>query len=573
MNNSLLLKRLRQANHPKSRKLGMLFAASPLKNRSYSCNNAIPEYIEAAACEIYEALHAFLRYDHIPNPNGGPDLPWVAEIRIPVVREINPKTGKTYEHVEATWFDKDHIDDLTAVLASHWCQPPGILGPYEKYAEGIYWTINPVSPGHLENYGSQLERRKKGTTTDNDIVARYWLPLYADATRRDPVTGASIKVVSSTDDEKAKIAKLVAKTREYLVGDLGWPEPVQVDTGNGYADYYALPGLPIPRCPDPENLGCLKYDAAADTLVRDVIHAIAARFKNELGSIDDAVFNPSRVMKVPGTYARKVKHTSTRPHRASKLLHVPPTITPVTVEQLNRVLGPAHAAPNRGHAAPKRPATRRARPNGHRAGAGVTRPEGGGQQGQAPGKSPLERAKGYIDKVPGAVSGNGGHQTTWEALVLPIRRFDLPRDAAEELAAYYNERCEPPWSEAELAHKLNDIYSDRYKADDWGKYIEDEPAEDAEASETEDSESGLNVPVNNPKRLAKATLTQQFAHPEGSTLHHWGGTWWAWRDAAYALTEPEIIEDIITRVAELEFERDHRDKLAAYHARQAKKAD
>src|SRR5512143_1158700 len=40
MNNSLPLKRLRQANHQKSRKLGMLFAASPLKNRSYSCNNA-----------------------------------------------------------------------------------------------------------------------------------------------------------------------------------------------------------------------------------------------------------------------------------------------------------------------------------------------------------------------------------------------------------------------------------------------------------------------------------------------------------------------------------------------------
>jgi len=40
MNNSLLFKRLQQANHPKSRKWGMLVAASPLKNRSYSCNNA-----------------------------------------------------------------------------------------------------------------------------------------------------------------------------------------------------------------------------------------------------------------------------------------------------------------------------------------------------------------------------------------------------------------------------------------------------------------------------------------------------------------------------------------------------
>src|SRR5512135_3827907 len=88
---------------------------------------SIPEYIEAAACEIYEALHAFLRYDHIPNPNGGPDVPWVAEIRIPVAREINPKTGVTYTSVEAAWFDKERIEDLAAVLASDWCQPPGIL--------------------------------------------------------------------------------------------------------------------------------------------------------------------------------------------------------------------------------------------------------------------------------------------------------------------------------------------------------------------------------------------------------------------------------------------------------------
>src|SRR5512135_2013840 len=41
MNNSLLLNRLWQTNHPKSRKLGILFAASPLKIRSYSCNNAL----------------------------------------------------------------------------------------------------------------------------------------------------------------------------------------------------------------------------------------------------------------------------------------------------------------------------------------------------------------------------------------------------------------------------------------------------------------------------------------------------------------------------------------------------
>ena len=56
MNNSLPLKRLRQANHPKSRKLGMLFAASPLKNRSYSCNNAVCQRTSVALLT------------HIPHP-------------------------------------------------------------------------------------------------------------------------------------------------------------------------------------------------------------------------------------------------------------------------------------------------------------------------------------------------------------------------------------------------------------------------------------------------------------------------------------------------------------------------
>jgi hypothetical protein len=174
---------------------------------------------------------------------------------------------------------------LAVELASHWCQPPELLGPHDKYAEGgIYWTINPVTPSHLENHGSRLGRRKQGTTRDVDVVARYWLPIDADAVRRDIITGAPLSVVSSTVDEKAAIAKLIAQVREYLVGDIGWPEPVQVDTGNGYADFYALPGIPIPRCPDPDNPGCLKYDVTADTLVRDVIHALSHKFTGELGS-------------------------------------------------------------------------------------------------------------------------------------------------------------------------------------------------------------------------------------------------------------------------------------------------
>ena len=118
-----------------------------------------------------------------PTQPADPDLPWVSEIRIPVAKETNPKTGKIYTNVEAAWFDKPGIDDIAAELASRWCQPPELLGQYDKYAEGgIYWCINPITPAYLENYGSTLQRRKTGTARDVDVVARYWLPIDADAT-------------------------------------------------------------------------------------------------------------------------------------------------------------------------------------------------------------------------------------------------------------------------------------------------------------------------------------------------------------------------------------------------------
>ena len=174
----------------------------------------------------------------------------MSEIRIPSVVETSKKTGKVYTNVEAAWFDTDGIDDIAAELASRWCQPPELLGDYDKYAEGgIYWCINPVTPSHLESYGSVLQRRKTGLTRDVDIVARYWLPIDADALRVDRITGAQLSVVSSTSTEKASIGKLISIARDWLCGTMGWPEPVSVDTGNGYALYYASARHPDPQVP------------------------------------------------------------------------------------------------------------------------------------------------------------------------------------------------------------------------------------------------------------------------------------------------------------------------------------
>ena len=88
--------------------------------------------------------------------------------------------------------------------------------------------------------------------------------------------------------------------------------------------------------------------------------------------------------------------------------------------------------------------------------------------------------------MPHAISGiynsNGqkGHDATFTGLGKVIRRFALPREMAEEAIGDWNSRCEPPWSDEELAHKLDSIYADGHDADDWGKFLDDDYDDDPE---------------------------------------------------------------------------------------------
>lgn len=69
----------------------------------------------------------------------------------------------------------------------------------------------------------------------------------------------------------------------------------------------------------------------------------------------------------------------------------------------------------------------------------------------------LERARLYLERIPGAISGSGGHdQTFWAACAL-VQGFDLQlHDAFDLLTNDYNPRCQPPWSDRELLHKVTD---------------------------------------------------------------------------------------------------------------------
>lgn len=67
---------------------------------------------------------------------------------------------------------------------------------------------------------------------------------------------------------------------------------------------------------------------------------------------------------------------------------------------------------------------------------------------------PLQRARRYIARCPRAISGSGGHDATYRVAAILVNGFGLSEAEALTLLEEWNVLCEPPWSAAELLHKI-----------------------------------------------------------------------------------------------------------------------
>jgi hypothetical protein len=66
-----------------------------------------------------------------------------------------------------------------------------------------------------------------------------------------------------------------------------------------------------------------------------------------------------------------------------------------------------------------------------------------------------ERASAYLERLPPAIAGSGGHAATFNAAAVLTRGFAMPEaDALPLLLAWNQSHCQPPWSEADIRHKL-----------------------------------------------------------------------------------------------------------------------
>lgn len=66
----------------------------------------------------------------------------------------------------------------------------------------------------------------------------------------------------------------------------------------------------------------------------------------------------------------------------------------------------------------------------------------------------IARARAYLAAMPPAVSGDGGHAATFKAALALTWGFGFNDATALPLLEEYNARCSPPWTVAELEHKL-----------------------------------------------------------------------------------------------------------------------
>jgi hypothetical protein len=60
----------------------------------------------------------------------------------------------------------------------------------------------------------------------------------------------------------------------------------------------------------------------------------------------------------------------------------------------------------------------------------------------------------YLSRCAPAISGSGGHNQTFSVAGTLTHGFGLDEEAALAWMRVYNQKCEPPWSEAELLHKV-----------------------------------------------------------------------------------------------------------------------
>lgn len=327
------------------------------------------------------------------------------------ILKVGNPTGKFFD-TYAGYYEYSQIDKLISDLWPY-CN---LFNPKGIYATGVYTVLNPINPDLLARSYNKL-KITKSTATDEDILYRRWLPIDCDPSRPADI--------SSTSEEKKLSFNRAKEIRSFLIEEIGFPEKsfIYANSGNGSHLPVFIENLP--------------NDDVSKNLTINCLRALDNKFTDNKVKIDNTVFNASRIWKLYGSIARKGDSIPSRRHSYAKILEVPEKLESCPKELLEKLASLAAKEEKKNYSIPN--VVNFSKNNNNSTNLD-------------------DRINNYIDCIPSAISGNGGHNATFYVADVVVNGFNLSIEQAMPYMHKYNERCQPPWTEGELLHKVQDAF-------------------------------------------------------------------------------------------------------------------
>lgn len=183
----------------------------------------------------------------------------------------------------------------------------------ELEADGVYVTLNPVIEKCLSRAANKF-KPNINRTKDEEIASLRNLLIDID-----PVGPTR---TPASKDQKKKAWMTTRKIRKNLK-KLGFPKSLTDDSGNGYHLIYKI-----------------KKDNTEENtkLINTFLISLAKKYGSPEVKIDTSVGNPSRLVRLPGTFNRKGKDTPETPHRLAKIKTIPDKPKLLTFRKLKKFI-------------------------------------------------------------------------------------------------------------------------------------------------------------------------------------------------------------------------------------------
>jgi hypothetical protein len=190
---------------------------------------------------------------------------------------------------------------------------------WSGHCRAVFVTLNPVEPPSRLRVLNRLIRLRIDQTDDSAIVRRRWLLIDIDPVR--------LPQTSSTVGQHEASMHRARQVRRWLT-EVGWPQPILADSGNGTHLLYSL---------DLENT------SGTTAVIQRALAGMDLRFSDSTVAIDASVWDAARFVKLYGTLAAKGKRTAERPHRLARMLEVPQELQVAArslIEMIPKLPGP-----------------------------------------------------------------------------------------------------------------------------------------------------------------------------------------------------------------------------------------